>query len=137
MDEGEQQKSGEITEVSQLFTRVELKRLIDQNIQINAGIKNITEKVQLLETEQEKLKKTKEVKMKENNDMVSDLVRQIIYLRKCIEIQELQNPQADQTHVHNLIGDNQGIFLGENPNKTRRKKRDNRESKTVKHQFSI
>ena len=51
MDEGEQQKSGEITEVSQLFTRVELKRLIDQNIQINAGIKNITEKVQVISSE--------------------------------------------------------------------------------------
>jgi len=131
MDEGKQLKEppGEITGVSQVFTRVELKRLIDQNIQMNAGIKNITEKVQLLEEEQEKLKMTKEAKMKQNNDMVSDLVRQIIYLRKRIEIQELQHPQADQTHVHNLIKDK--------PNKTRRKIRDNRESKSVKQQFSI
>ena len=84
---------------------------------------------QLLEKEQEKLKMTKEAKMKQNNDMVSDLVRQIIYLRKRIEIQELEHPQADQTHVHNLIKDK--------PNKTRRKIRDNRESKSVKQQFSI
>ena len=53
MDEGKQlqEPSGEITGVSQVFTRVELKRLIDQNIQMNAGIKNITEKVQVISSE--------------------------------------------------------------------------------------
>ena len=53
MDEGKQlqEPPGEITDVSQVFTRVELKRLIDQNIQMNAGIKNITEKVQVISSE--------------------------------------------------------------------------------------
>ena len=53
MDEGKQlqEPSGEITGVSQVFTRVELKRLIGQNIQMNAGIKNITEKVQVISSE--------------------------------------------------------------------------------------
>ena len=53
MDEGKQlqEPPGEITGVSQVFTRVELKRLIDQNIQMNAGIKNITEKVQVISSE--------------------------------------------------------------------------------------
>ena len=86
--------------------------------------------IQKQEKEREDLKSAHETIRRRNNEQVSELVRQIVYLRKRLEIQKLQQPSL--THVHNLNQD-------QDREKTPRKKRSRGDKKSLKNtkQFSI
>ena len=82
----------------------------------------------MLETDREELKAAQVLMRQENNAQVSDLVRQIVYLRKQLEIQKLQQPEM--THVQGL---NQNINQSQKP----KKQRENRKKANNKRQFSL
>ena len=82
----------------------------------------------MLETDREELKAAQVLMKQENNVQISDLVRQIVYLRKQLEIQKLQLPEM--THVQGL---NQNINQSQKP----KKRRENRKNANNKRQFSF
>ena len=82
--------------------------------------------LQMLEQERETLKVAQKNLNKDSNEQVTELVRQIIYLRKQLEIQK-----PDITHVHNLKQEEQ------RKKRSADKKMKNEKCSSVPKQFSI
>ena len=81
--------------------------------------------LQMLEQERETLKVAQKNLDKDSNETVTELVRQIIYLRKQLEIQK-----PDITHVHNLKQE-------QRKKRSSDKKTKNEKCSPVPKQFSI